>query len=145
VLQTDTKGEMIMICTRCGTYIEDGETVCYKCGFIFEENVQQNNYNQPQPYNQQGYNQQSYGQPAYNQPHGGYNQQYDPYAQPQGGYGYNSPDKMELANFAKAAKDMLTSGILATVLMFGIGFAFSILIWIKKSKTKKFLVKLLLF
>lgn len=130
-----------MICTRCGTYIEDGENVCYKCGFIFEDNSQ-SAFNQQQNYNQTNYNQQpDYGQQnfnqqkSYNQPQGGYNpQQYDPYAQGQGGYGYGYNEKAELSAFAKAAKSMQTTGIIATVLMFGIGFAFSIALWIQRSK-----------
>ena len=129
-----------MVCTRCGTYIEDGETVCYKCGFIFEENVQPD-FNQQPNFNQQP----AYNQGNFNQSQGGFNQQPDPYASAQGGYndpyaqgygGYGQNDKAELFAFAKAAKSMQTSGIIATVLMFGIGYAFSIALWIQRSKVK---------
>ena len=130
-----------MVCTRCGTYIEDGETVCYKCGFIFEENVQPD-FNQQPIFNQQP----AYNQGNFNQPQGGFNQQPDPYASAQGGYndpyaqgygGYGQNDKNLLYEFVKEAKSLQTTGIVGAIFLLGfIGLGCSIAIWVKRSKVK---------
>lgn len=129
-----------MVCVRCGTHINDDESVCYKCGYIFTNNVpeQQGGYAQGQfvdhNYQQGGYN--------HVQPMGYNSQQGSPYGAQQMSYssmGYsNMPNnKMVIEQFFKEAKSMLTVSIVGVIFLFGfIGIGCSIAVWVKRSKLK---------
>jgi|GEM_PF-1416182 len=113
-----------MICNRCGNTINDNSAVCPACGSPVappqpNPYAQQNPYAQPNPYSQPNpyvqpnpYAQQCYGAPAF------FSQQ-------------------AYSEFNKKATDLRTFGILATVLMFGIGLVFSIIIWISGASLKE--------
>ncbi len=101
-----------MNCPFCQNVIPDNSAQCPACGKLLYTQAPQ----QPQnPYmNAQG-------------------QAYNPYAngaaQPYNGY---NPASGIINEFAKKAKSLKTSGIIATVLMFGIGIFFSISIWVSR-------------
>lgn len=95
---------------------------------------QQPQYTQPQQpqYGQPQYAQPQYGQPQYGQPQYGQPQYGQPqYGQPQYG-GFPGMVNPEINEFAKKANTLKIFGILAAVLMFGIGIVFSIIIWVTK-------------
>lgn len=118
-----------MFCNQCGNNIADGLANCPVCG---APAVSQAAVQEPvNPVNGQNYNQ-SYNQPygqQYNQPYG---QPYSPYGMP--GFAGNSS---LINDFLSQAKTLRTYGIVATVLMFGIGFIFSIVILVKAGKLKE--------
>jgi len=67
------------------------------------------------------------------------NQSYAPPVQQQYNPGYNfnmSPTYAAVKDFASKASSAQALGIVATVLMFGIGFIFSIIVWVKTSGLK---------
>lgn len=121
-----------MNCQNCGQPIQDGAAFCPNCG------ATANNFSQQQPnftQNAQQYPpqyQQPY-QPPYQPPMGNpYNPQPQQYGLP-----FQQPvplgNYLAVLNFAEKAKTVKVLGIVATVLMFGIGFIFSIVIWIMSS------------
>ena len=118
-----------MLCNYCGNNIPEGSFVCPVCGAQLNQPVQNNpvgqNYNQQyqQPYNQQ-YNQ-PYGQP--------YNQAYNPYSATPG----VSQNTYLVNEFYRQAKSLRNYGIAAAILMFGIGFIFSIIIVVKGRKLQE--------
>ncbi len=124
-----------MFCPNCGNNIEDNLMNCPVCGSptaLQEQQPVQNQDNQTvyqQPVQNQ-YNQ--YGQP--NQP---IMQQPYQYQQNQfagmPGFSGNYP---VVSEFADQAKTLRTYGIVAAILMFGIGFIFSIVIFVKSRKLK---------
>ena len=105
-----------MFCPNCGNNIEDNLVNCPVCGSPTAVQAQQpvqNQYNQPiiqQPYQ---YQQNQYtGMP---------------------GFAGNYPI---IQDFVDQAKSLRNLGIAAAVLMFGIGFIFSIIIFVKSRKLK---------
>ncbi len=113
-----------MNCQNCGQPMQDGAVFCPNCGATANNFTQPNNFAQ----NQQPY-QQSYQQP-YQQPMGNpYNPQPQQYGVPYQQQAFSN-NFLAVSNFAEKAKTIKVLGILATVLMFGIGFIFSIVIWI---------------
>ncbi len=113
-----------MFCTNCGKEIQPNQAFCSNCG-----NAINNTAQQPQAtINQQSY---SAPNPQYTQPvNNQYNPQYNaPYA-PQPNFQNNN---LQLIQYADKAKNIKTLGIVATVLMFGIGFILSVVIWIMSS------------
>ncbi len=106
-----------MFCPNCGNNIEDNLVNCPVCGSPTGVQVQppvQNQYNQ-------------YNQPMMQQP---YQYQQNQYA---GMPGF-SPNYPAISDFVDQAKSLRTLGIVAAVLMFGIGFIFSIMIFVKAKK-----------
>ncbi len=102
-----------MFCPNCGNNIEDNLVNCPVCGSPTAVQPQQPIQNQPiiqQPYQ---YQQNQYaGMP---------------------GFSANYP---VVKDFADQAKSLRNLGIAAAILMFGIGFIFSIIIFVKSRKLK---------
>lgn len=106
-----------MFCPNCGINIEDNLVNCPVCGSttgVQAEPPVQNQYNQP----------------VFQQPYGYQPNQYN--GMP--GFAGNYP---AIQDFADAAKSLRNYGIAAAILMFGIGFIFSIYILVKASKLKE--------
>ena len=125
-----------MFCPNCGNNIEDNLVNCPVCGSPTALQPQQpvQNQNNQTVYQQQPvqnqYNQ--YGQP--NQPimQQPYQYQQNQYA---GMPGF-SPNYPAISEFVDQAKSLRNYGIAAAILMFGIGFIFSIVIFVKSRKLK---------
>ena len=123
-----------MNCPYCQSVLPENATQCLFCGNAVntQSPPQQPQYQQPQ------YQQPQYQQPQYQQapPQQYAGQPYgNPYnAQPPYGGMYQAPSmsSIEINQFADKAKTLKILGIVATVLMFGIGIFFSIGIWAKK-------------
>lgn len=114
-----------MNCPHCQSVLPENSTQCLFCGNAVNPQPQQT---PPQPQYQQPQYQQAPPQ-QFNQPYG------NPYnTQPP--YGGINPGpttaSIEISNFAEKAKRNKTLGIVAAVLMFGIGIFFSIAIWASK-------------
>ena len=117
-----------MFCTQCGKSIPDNAKFCDGCGAqigataqpqqtTYTQQPQQPTYiQQPQ---QAAYIQQPVQKPVYQQP---------VYQQPT-----CSPSSLLIKDFAEKANSIKVLGIIATVLCFGIGFIFSIIIMVKSS------------
>ncbi len=140
-----------MFCPNCGNNIEDNLMNCPVCGNSMGMQAQQPVQNQyEQPMNQQPV-QNQYAQPMnqqpvqnqYNQPMGQPPVQ-NQYNQPPYQYPYNPYPGMPgfqnnyaiIEDFVDQAKSLRNLGIAAAVLMFGIGFIFSIVIFVKSRKLK---------
>ncbi len=127
-----------MYCDNCGKFLEEGMTFCASCGAPVAQVGQAAQATQPQqPYVQNTQPQQPYMQNT---------QPYVQGAQPQGyqqpapyqyaNYGMNnaSPNTPVIYSFMEEAKKLRVLGIAAAILMFGIGFIFSIIILVKAKK-----------
>lgn len=139
-----------MNCPNCQNALEENASFCSNCGFnlatqpdiaqaqaVQDSNPQYNSpqytqpqqpqYSQPQQPQYSQPQQPQYTQPQYTQPQYGQPQ----YGQPQYG-GFPGMVNPEINEFAKKANTLKVFGILAAVLMFGIGIVFSIIIWVTK-------------
>jgi uncharacterized membrane protein YvbJ len=105
-----------MFCTKCGKNIDDNLMYCPACGSPTSLQAQQPVQNQ-------------YNQPIIQQP---YQNQQNQYAG-MPGFAGNYP---AVSDFADQAKSLRNLGIAAAILMFGIGFIFSIIIFVKSKKLK---------
>lgn len=109
-----------MFCPNCGSNIEDKLVTCPVCRKPTGVQVQPPVQNQYNPYNQ-------YNQPGMQQP---YQYQQNQYA---GMPGF-SPNYPAISDFVDQATTLRNFGIAAAVLLFGIGFIFSIVIFVKSQK-----------
>lgn len=116
-----------MICQNCRAEIADGTAYCPYCGKATQNNYQQPYYGQQSAPQQNPYQQPPYGQNAYAPNQGGFP------PPPNNFYGNVSPTSRLIADYESKASTMKILGIVATVLMFGIGIIFSIAIWVMKS------------
>ncbi len=107
-----------MNCPNCQHINEDNASFCSVCGSSLTAQPQ---FTKPQ-FTQPQFTKPQFTQPQFTQPQ---------YGQPQ--YGYPGMVNPEIEEFAKKAKTIKILGILAAVLMFGIGIIFSIVIWITKA------------
>ena len=114
-----------MFCPNCGNNIEDNLANCPICGSPTAAQSQQPVQN---PYIQPAQNQQMFQHPYVNQ------YQPNPYNNGMPGFAGNFPAIQE---FAEQAKSLRNYGIAAAILMFGIGFIFSIYILVKAGKLKE--------
>ena len=132
-----------MVCPKCNNNISDNSLFCPFCGEkVGEYQKQQESGKQVVdhidyiPYVQQ--NPFAHENP-YREKNPYYNQQQNLYQQPTQMY-YGTPmyDGMrEYSEYNKKATDLRTFGIIAAVLMFGIGIIFSIIIWVNKASLKE--------
>lgn len=105
-----------MYCPYCGSVLPENSAQCLFCGKEINSQPQQPQYQQAPPQQFAG---QPYGNPCTQPPYGEMNQA-------------PAMPSFEISNFANKAKSMKTQGIIAAVLMFGIGIFFSIGIWVSK-------------
>ncbi len=120
-----------MFCPNCGINIEDNLTNCPVCGSptaIQPQQPVQNQYSQP--VNQQPVQNQT----VFQQP---YVNQYQPNPYGNGMQGFMGGNQGAINDYAEQAKSIRTLGIVAAILMFGIGFILSIIVFVKSSKLKE--------
>ena len=141
-----------MYCNNCGALLEEGAAFCASCGtpvalaqpqqetFAPVSEPEQANPQAEQPQVTYAQPQQTYAQPAQpfaqQMPPQGY-QQPNPYQNAPYGMGGFSQNSIVIAEYLKEAKRLRTWGIVATVLMFGIGFIISIVNFIQMKKLKE--------
>ena len=119
-----------MFCPYCGNNIEDNLMTCPVCGSptaLQAQQPTQNQYN-PNVIQQPAQNQTVFQQPYVNQ------YQTNPYNGMQGFMGGNQGAILDYADEAKSIRNL---GIVAAILMFGIGFILSIIVFVKSSKLKE--------
>ena len=115
-----------MFCPYCGNNIEDNLTNCPVCGsptVIQAQQPQQTQPQQPMP-----------NQVIYQQP---YANPYQPNPYNNGMQGFMGGNQGAILDYTDEATSIRNLGIVAAVLMLGIGFILSIIVFVKASRLKE--------
>lgn len=120
-----------MFCPYCGINIEDNLTTCPVCGSpTVMQSQQPQTPPQPQPQAQQ-----PMPNPVIYQQH--YANPYQPNPYYNGMQGFMGGNQGAILDYTDEASSIRNLGIVAAVLMFGIGFILSIIVFVKASRLKE--------